>query len=274
MVNSSLPSTSLWRLLLDDPATGAWNMGVDEVLWQSVETGALPTLRFYSWQPFCLSVGRLQKQLPPAALHSERSFDLVRRPTGGRAVWHAQEITYSLTTRLDFLPDDARSVNGAYNWLSNGFLLGLRELGLNVALAPSGARAQGTNCFAASAGCDFLADGKKLIGAAQCRTEEALLQHGSLLLAIDQEQWQHNAGGPMNDAVSLQSLGLESDVSTIIAALCRGFEAATGANLHEGQLSGAEHGQAAELARAKYANEAWTSNGKLMTMESENAVEA
>ena len=250
-----------WRLLRDDAATGARNMAVDETLLLSAARGA-STLRFYRWQPHCLSLGRLQQSLPDAVFNGEFGVDVVRRPTGGRAVWHAHEITYALAMPLDGLPPDARSVSGAYRWLSDGFSDGLRALGLPVQMAAQGVRTQGPNCFAASASCDFLVEGKKLIGAAQCRRDDALLQHGSLLLSIDQEQWETRAGGPMHDAISLADLGVNvasaHDVERVIEHLCRGFERVTGAQLQRGVLSEEEETEAARLEHAKYRSAAWT----------------
>ncbi len=250
-----------WRLLLDGAASGARNMAVDESLLFSAAQGR-STLRFYAWQPHCLSLGRLQTALPPTVFEGEFGRDVVRRPTGGRAVWHAHEITYALAMPLDDLPAQSRTVSGAYRWLSDGFCLGLRELGLPVQMAAQGVRTQGPNCFAASASCDFLVEGKKLIGAAQCRRDDALLQHGSLLLSIDRAQWETRAGGPMHDAIALQGLGVETataaDIGRIIEQLCRGFERATGAHLEADGLSHAEEARAEQLQRAKYQSDDWT----------------
>ena len=254
-----------WRLLRDGAATGAHNMAVDETLLLSAAQGAA-TLRFYAWQPHCLSLGRLQKAAPPAVFEGEFGVDVVRRPTGGRAVWHAHEITYALAMPLDGLPADTRTVGGAYRWLSDGFCAGLRELGLPVEMAAQGVRTQGPNCFAASASCDFLVEGKKLIGAAQCRRDDALLQHGSLLLSIDRAQWETRAGGPMHDAIALADLGVpaatEADIERVIAHLCAGFERTTGARLQTGGLSEVEAASVKSLARDKYRSEAWTRDGR------------
>lgn len=259
-------SSSHWRLMRDAPASGAHNMAVDETLLQSAAKGQ-STLRFYAWQPHCLSLGRLQKSLPHAVFAGEIGRDVVRRPTGGRAVWHAHEITYALAMPLESLPLAARSVSGAYRWLSDGFCAGLRDLGLPVQMAAQGVRTQGPNCFAASASCDFLVEGKKLIGAAQCRREDALLQHGSLLLSIDRAQWETRAGGPMHDAISLHDLGVSvataSDVERIIEHLCAGFECITGAQLQAGALTPAENQIAGQLRREKYENETWTREARL-----------
>lgn len=251
-----------FRLLLDSPHRGAHNMAADETLLrENAGENPLPTLRFYSWNPGCLSLGRLQKQLPPGALlnESERDYDVVRRPTGGRAVWHAREVTYSICAPLEFLPETARSVQGAYEWLSGGFLLGLQSLGVQSQLAPSEKRGEGgPNCFASSAACDFLVDGKKLIGAAQCRLDGAFLQHGSLLLSMDEGEWQEKTGGAMNGATSLQLLGVDANFEQVVAALCDGFSRASGASLIEGVWSEKERAKIEELDLAKYRNTEWT----------------
>ena len=254
-------NTNSWRLLRDDGATGARNMATDETLLQSAARG-VSTLRFYAWNPHCLSLGRLQKSLPDAVFDGEFGVDVVRRPTGGRAVWHAHEITYALAMPLDGLPLDARTVSGAYRWLSDGFCDGLRALGLPAQMAAQGVRTQGPNCFAASASCDFLVEGKKLIGAAQCRRDDALLQHGSLLLSIDRTQWETRAGGPMDEAISLSELGINveshDDIERIIAQLCAGFERVTATQLQRDSLSSAEASAVARLETEKYRSAAWT----------------
>ena len=250
-----------WRLLRDGAATGARNMAVDETLLGSAAQGH-STLRFYAWQPHCLSLGRLQKSLPPAVFAGELGRDVVRRPTGGRAVWHAHEITYALAMPLDGLPAEFRTVSGAYRWLSDGFRAGLRAMGVPAQMAAQGVRAQGPNCFAASASCDFLVEGKKLIGAAQCRRDDALLQHGSLLLSIDRAQWETRAGGPMHDAISLAELDVATatppDVERIIEQLCRGFALTSGAHLEAGALSPTEEARARQLQHEKYESQTWT----------------
>lgn len=251
-----------FRLLLDSAQPGARNMAADETLLRrNAGADPLPTLRFTSWNPFCLSLGRLQKTLPPGALvpGDERDYDVVRRPTGGRAVWHAQEVTYSICAPLDFLPENAHSVQGAYEWLSGGFLLGLQTLGVESTLAPSEKRGEGgPNCFASSAACDFLVGGKKLIGAAQCRLEGAFLQHGSLLLSMNPDDWQQKTGGPMGGATSLAELGVHAPREAIVSALCSGFERTTSASLMEGNWSDEEMRQVEHLTLTKYVTADWT----------------
>lgn len=252
-----------WRLLIDSPANGAWNMAVDEAILTSHAAGeAPPTVRFYAWEPSCLSLGRLQR-LTAEHRESISNLDVVRRPTGGRAVWHADEVTYAVAMRTELLPRDATSVNGSYTWVSQAWLSGLRRLGVRAELAQGGVRTNGANCFAANAGCDFLVDGRKLIGAAQCRADDTILQHGSLLRSVDAEEWRRAAGGPMTRAISLRELGVEPSWSEVVEALVIGFSLAHGVQLLPGQLSTAELDLANRLHLYKYSSPLWTFDAKV-----------
>jgi lipoate-protein ligase A len=216
-----------------------------------------------------LSLGRLQRNLPPAACEVPRPFDVVRRPTGGRAVWHAHEITYSFAAPLAALPNDSRGVQNSYEWLSAGFVRGLRDLGIDAELSPravSGmqARQSGPNCFALAANCDLVARGKKLIGAAQCRSDRAMLQHGSLLLSIDRTDWAHHAGGSMDAAISLQELGFNGTRTEIIESICAALQAATGHTLEANILGEAEKLRVGQLQTRKYKSESWTNQGRFV----------
>ncbi len=270
-------SNQTWRLLLDGAASGAWNMAVDETLWEGVSSGkSVPVLRFYQWEPFCLSLGRLQKSLPPAVVQRQEGeradFDLVRRPTGGRAVWHGDEITYSICVALNDLPEDSRSVNGAYTWLSRGFLRGLQDLGLKVELSSQNVKADGPNCFAATAACDFVANGKKLIGAAQGRNDYAILQHGSILLSIDNSKWRELAGGGMEGATSIEALVKEQggdftdsiwSRDNIIKALQNGFTRELGMTFEKSALFEEEAVRAQQLKLEKYDADVWNYAARL-----------
>lgn len=281
-----------WRLLLDEPSSGAWNMAVDESLLLSHTPGAAPVLRFYGWNPPCVSLGRFQS---PLTSHPQ---NFVRRPTGGRAIWHQHEITYAVILREELLPRELHSIIGSYQWLSRAFIAGLETLGVQAQLAPGEnhrqekrslepqagehrlqellspeqgtgeavaathstshkAAARVENCFASAARSDFVVDGRKLIGAAQCRKYGAILQHGSILLSLDRAAWQREIGGSMESTVALDELGVQAPQSQIIAALCEGVQQVLGANLQASELSGPECELAAHLERTKYGNDEW-----------------
>lgn len=286
-----------WRLILDGAHPGAWNMAMDEALLlchaasADDEATAVPTLRFYRWQPACLSLGRFQKwddvpanraatsQLPTPDSHPP--FDIVRRPTGGRAVWHQHEITYCAVLREELLPRDARSVAGAYRWLSRGFISGLRMLGVEAALSPversehaptqrlptqrlpTGRRPQSpANCFTSATRADLVVAGRKLVGAAQMRRGGVVLQHGSLLLDLDEAAWHRAIGGSLHDVATLRSLGVAATRDEIIAALCAGCERELGLSLTRGAPSRRELAAAERLQAARYSQRAWNVEAK------------
>src|SRR5512133_3485673 len=124
---------STWRLIYTPPSTGAWNMAVDESILEHIHRGeSKPTLRLYSWNPPCLSLGHAQsfKDVDVERLHAQ-GWDVVRRVTGGRAILHTDELTYSVTGSADE-PVLAGGVLESYNRLAQALLHAVRELGLPV----------------------------------------------------------------------------------------------------------------------------------------------
>ena len=256
-----------WRLLLDEPACGAHNMAVDEALLLSQTPNDAPVLRFYDWNPPCISLGRFQKY--SSLIPHPSSLPLVRRPTGGRAIWHQHEITYAVVLRQELLPRECHSIIGSYQWLSRAFINGLQSLGVAAQLAEShtnnhknaARHATAVNCFASAARSDFVVNGRKLIGAAQCRKNGAILQHGSLLLSVDHEKWRQNIGGSMEATISLEELGISASRAEIIIALCKGVQSTLDAHLQEDCLSETEKIVAARLFSQKYTLSEWNING-------------
>ncbi len=158
-------------------------------------------LRLYRWDPHCLSFGRHE----PAGRRYDRErieelgLDTVRRPTGGRAVWHARELTYAVTAPLQRFG----GMRQAYHRIHEMLAAALRSLGIPAELAPTRSvpsPAAGA-CFAAPVGGEVLVRGRKVVGSAQVRQANAFLQHGSLLLVDDQDLIRQLAGiGPRPDA--------------------------------------------------------------------------
>jgi lipoate-protein ligase A len=177
-----------WHLWVDDaPRPGFLNMAIDETLLRLAETDGAGVLRLYRWAPACLSFGRHE----PARRRyrrdriAERGLDVVRRPTGGRAVWHDAELTYAVAAPAATFGTLAESYLAIHGTLA----CALAQLGLSPVLAAPPARAAAPDagaCFAAPAGGEVLVDGRKVIGSAQLRTRTAFLQHGSILLEGDQ----------------------------------------------------------------------------------------
>jgi len=241
-----------WRVLRTGAASGRWNMALDEALLELAareEVG--PTLRFYAWDPPALSLGRFQglEGIDTGYLEC-RGWDLVRRPTGGRAVLHHLELTYSLT-----LPPSAvlgAGVRTSYSVLVDGLNRGLRALLAGLPAPTAGAAAacdprlhRQPNCFALASECDSLVPEGKLVGSAQVRRGGALLQHGSILLDADPEAWTALLGST-GRLVTLRALLGEAPSPEQVAEAVLGGFGALGVRLEPGSVSPEEE----ELARA------------------------
>jgi lipoate-protein ligase A len=249
-----------WRLIENGASSGAWNMAIDEALLEGARQSGVPALRFYSWNPACISLGRLQKV--PEVVHKS-TFDWVRRPTGGRAVLHQHEVTYCAVIPEGCLEKENHSVIGAYNWLSKGFIAGLETLDIHAELAPAHRGKQlADNCFSAPAQCDFVVDGRKLIGAAQCRKYGIILQHGAILIHIDAQSWQTALEGSMHNAISLEELGLHTDKNVIATALATGLQQRWDIQFEQSELNENEKMMASQLHRIKYSQASWNHQGK------------
>ena len=181
--------TMSWTLLVDDAAGGAWNMAVDHALLECAERTGAATLRLYAWEPATLSFGRNE----PATRRYDRAaierlgMPTVRRPTGGRAVWHDDEVTYAVAAPSEGFG----SLRQAYREIHAMLADALSGLGAPVGLAgdrPAVGVGAGA-CFASAAGGEVVAvTGGKVVGSAQVRGEDAFLQHGSIILGGAQER--------------------------------------------------------------------------------------
>jgi lipoate-protein ligase A len=182
-----------WRLLVDLPADGAWNMAVDDALLEraAADEEFPPTLRVYGWEPAALSLGRNQAAdgaHDPNFLRSQ-SIDLVRRPTGGSAVLHEHERTYAVVARLGREPFPSGVVE-TYGRIAGVLRDALGRLGLNADEYSPSRRAQADSvaCFSAPSAHEIGVAGRKLIGSAQRRRRRAFLQHGSILCRADPQR--------------------------------------------------------------------------------------
>jgi lipoate-protein ligase A len=176
-----------WRLLVEStPATGWWNMAVDEVLFASATAGSAPVLRLYEWSGPWLSLGYAQPfSASRGAACRDAGVHVVRRVTGGRAVLHGRDLTYGVAAAAAALPAGLES---SYRLVSDAILAALRELGVEAeraATADAIAPAADFDCFAIPATDEICAGGRKLAGSAQRRAAGAVLQHGSIRLEPD-----------------------------------------------------------------------------------------
>ena len=165
---------------------GAENMALDQALLDEAERTGRAFLRLYRFDPPCLSLGRNEpaRQRYDASAITHLGIDVVRRPTGGRAVWHEHEVTYAVAAPLAAFG----SLRGAYREIHRRLAAALRVLGAPATVAAGRAASlDGGPCFATSVGGEVLLSGKKVIGSAQLRLGCAFLQHGSILLGGTQE---------------------------------------------------------------------------------------
>lgn len=182
-----------WGFLNTGHHDAAINMAMDESLLNWHSKGEIPpTLRFYGWSAPSLSVGHFQKvdkRIDLAAV-DRHGCEFVRRLTGGSAVLHDDELTYSLVVTEDH-PSIPKSVREAYHVLTKGILEGYRNLGIHADYAyptrEEAVKDRSAVCFEKAAYYEMVIDGKKLSGNAQTRKKGVLLQHGSIPMSIDEK---------------------------------------------------------------------------------------
>ncbi len=255
---------------------GACNMAIDSAILEAVAArDEPPTLRLYGWAPFCLSLGYGQRSrdVDVAALKA-RGWSLTRRPTGGKAILHGDELTYSLCLPLDH-PLARGDVITSYRRLSVGLLAALQCLGVAADARPQGASPRyadlGPVCFEMPSHYEISVGGRKLIGSAQLRRRGGLLQHGALplrgdlgricdVLAYDSEETRsaQKASLRQKAATLAQVSGAASTWSRVAEAMAAGFARAFDLDLIPGSLSTAEIERADALLAERFANPAWT----------------
>jgi len=221
-----------WHFLLSEPADGASNMALDEALMRRAALAGDAVFRVYAWSSPTLSLGRNQRAIGcyDDAVAASLGIGFVRRPTGGRALLHDHEVTYSAT-----LPSpDGHSVREAYDFINEVLLAGLNALGVGVAKAtnsmsmPPGVRP----CFDVPAERELVVSDRKLVGSAQWRHEGALLQHGSILVRDDQALINRLLRDPLPEvpaaATLSEALGFAPSLSDVAKSLRDALEQRTG----------------------------------------------
>ena len=267
---------SKWRLIINEPFSGALNMAVDEAIMKSVNRKLVPpTIRLYRWSAPTITLGyfqSLKKEIDLEACHKNK-IEVVRRLTGGRAVLHHRELTYSVIAPENH-PKVAGSVLNSYLSISQGLLEGLKELGIQAELkeGKKGGKQKDHSaaCFDAPSWYELLVGGKKLLGSAQCRKEGSILQHGSLpveleadllfsALAFPNEKLRAGAKtNLLNKATCLQQeLSYQPEFEELSAGFSKGFERGLGINLIAESLTPAELTWAEELCQRKYSRQEW-----------------
>jgi lipoate-protein ligase A len=265
-----------WRVIEHPPAKGAWNMAVDEAILESVYSGeSPPTLRLFAWAPACLSLGHAQ---PFSEVNvdnlAKHGWDVVRRPTGGRAILHVDELTYSVIAPKND-PRVAGGVLESYLRLSQALLESLRIIGLASEAnekKPGNHKGQPNPvCFEVPSNYEITVNGKKLIGSAQARRKEGILQHGTLPLygdltriitALnfkDQAASERAKDRLLAHATTVEwELGSTPTWEQAASAFKKAFADKLNLDLAPGDLTERENERAIELVNEKYANPTWT----------------
>ena len=230
-----------WRLLDSGPNIGAYNMAVDEELLARAQAGeTTPILRFYTWHPPAVSIGRFQKIGTAVDVEAcrQRGIDIVRRITGGRAVLHHRELTYSIIARTDD-PLFPTNVHGTYKIIAAGLLQGLRNLGIPAEMVSRSSRhaalvkkdSKDPACFSSPSWYEILVHNRKIIGSAQRRLSGAFLQHGSILMdydpALEAEVIRGGGSGEVVTSIN-RELGRDVPLAEVKQAFIKGFSEALG----------------------------------------------
>jgi lipoate-protein ligase A len=251
-------------------------MAVDEAILEFTTRGDVPpTLRLFAWQPACLSLGYAQSVADVDRIRlAQHGWDLVRRPTGGKAILHTDELTYSVTGPQTE-PRLAGSVLESYRRLSSALLEALRLLGImaesQAEVLRNESEPKGPVCFEAPSNYEITVGGKKLIGSAQARRREGVLQHGTLPLYGDLTRiiavlaFPDAAGRAaaaerlVNRATTAEIvLGYPLAWNTAAQAFPTAFEKTLDVTLTPAGLTPKELERAAELEQEKYGNPSWT----------------
>ena len=225
--------TQAWSLIIEPAGRpGHEHMAVDHALLRAARDGAA-ALRLYRWDPPCLSFGRNEPALERYDRDRIGALDLatVRRPTGGRAVWHAEEVTYAVAGPIDLFGSLRTTYRVIHEMLASAF----QALGIDAALAPNtrGVSPGAGACFATPAGGEVVVDGRKLVGSAQVRDGNAFLQHGSILLEDGQDLVSRVTRGPPPPVLAtslgalLQRRVTFAEVSDAVAAAAQAAWAGT-----------------------------------------------
>ncbi|MCA0985995.1 lipoate--protein ligase family protein [Guptibacillus algicola] len=269
-----------WAFINSGNRSPAYNMALDEALLKWHSEGEIPpVIRFYGWDPATLSVGYFQQVDRDIDLSAVEKYNLgfVRRPTGGRAVLHDKEVTYSVIVNEDY-PNMPKTVTEAYRVISEGLRIGFVELGLDAYFAIPQSEEEKAElrsprsgvCFDSPSYYELVVEGRKVAGSAQTRQKGVILQHGSILLDIDEDKLfdcfkfkndrirERMQRGFRKKAVAINALRSNRvSIEEAIQAFYHGFEEGLGIELVPFELTQEQETYVNELAEERYMSEEW-----------------
>ncbi len=245
-----------FRLLLTGENNASKNMAIDEAIMRECPHTGLPTVRLYSWSPSAVSIGYFQGIEEEVDLNKckQLGIDVVRRITGGGAVFHDKELTYSFVCREEsgIVP---KKILESYAKICNSLVLGLEELGLKANFAPLN---------------DIVVNGKKISGSAQTRRNGVVLQHGTVLIKVDVEKMfsllkvpNEKLRGKIIESVKQRVTSLESATGREVyfkeveEAMHKGFSENFNAQLAKGSLTIEEKALAEKIETERFSSKQW-----------------
>ncbi len=245
-----------FRLLETGENPAAKNMAIDEAIMREYPHFGRPTLRFFAWKPAAVSIGYFQslEQEVDLAKCKQLGMDIVRRITGGGAVFHEAELTYSFTCSEDsgIVP---KNILESYALICNSLVLGFRELGLNAGFVPLN---------------DIVVNGKKISGSAQTRRNGVVLQHGTILIKVDVEKMfsllkvpDEKLKGKMIENVKQRVTSVEEQAGReiyfqeVAEAMQKGFAENFKAEVEGGSLTVEEKVIAEKIEKERFASRSW-----------------
>lgn len=255
-----------WRFIESGPCSASYNMALDEAIAASVRNGkSPPTLRFYTWDRPSLSIGCFQKTSDLDLGYCGRnSIPFVRRPTGGRAILHGDELTYSFAVHTDEKPF-SEGLMESYRGISSAFNLAFQKIGIHVESKMQRERGRILSgnplCFETSSYGEILLNNRKIVGAAQKRWKDGLLQQGAIPYVYDKEKivpvFGCQASQGENAMHGLKEILPGFDDQKFRKALWEAFEETFGISLLTSHPDPAEHQAALELEQQKYLQDSW-----------------
>ena len=270
-----------WRFISFKRFNAFENMAIDEAIFREYQrTDTPPTLRFYSWSPPSVSLGYFQATWKEVNVEACRrySVDIVRRPTGGKAVLHENDLTYAViaSERNPLFPPD---ILGTYKVISGCIARGLSELGIESEMEDDGRSHQDDSlkaaCFSSPSRYELLVKKRKICGSAQLRSKGVFLQHGSILVDFDplktcalllpyQEDQTRQAKKLRGSVTSIhEQVGAPVSMENICHVIKKSFEKKLDIEFVEGCLTAHEESLKSRLMNDKYMNDRWNMEGKV-----------
>ncbi len=269
-----------WYFVNSGPCSPSYNMALDEALLDWHSEGLIPPIvRFYEWNPATLSIGYFQSVEKEIDMDAVKRLGLgfVRRPTGGRGVLHEHELTYSVIVTESY-PNMPATVTEAYRVISEGLLIGFQNLGLDAYFSVPDTeekredlkKPKSAVCFDTPSWYELVVEGRKVAGSAQTRQKGVILQHGAILLDLDEDKLiqtfkfpsvevrEKVKGSLSKKAVSINKISQKPvTIDECKIAFKKGFEEALQIELVEYNLTEEQKRYVKELEANRYASEEW-----------------